>query len=102
MHGTSVRYTIICMAQRIEAVCASIPDTGTQEPPSVQYSLTHHSISEKERRQAGKKKQDKLRERTTVRQIIYVTVIFSSVIVITIVLLYNMKLPNRVLQKTGD
>lgn len=50
MHGTSVRYTIICMAQRIEAVCASILDTGTQDAPAVQYSLKHHGLIQQERR----------------------------------------------------
>lgn len=74
MHGTSVRYTIICMAQRIEAVCASILDTGTQDAPAVQYSLKHRSLIQQERRQARRKKRDKFRERARVAvcQIIYV------------------------------
>lgn len=52
MDGTSVRYTIICMAQRIEAVCASILDTGTQDAPAVQYSLKHRGLIQQKRRQA--------------------------------------------------
>lgn len=48
MHGTSVRNTIICMAQRIEAMRASLLDTSTQDAPTVQYSLTQHSLVHKE------------------------------------------------------
>lgn len=60
MDGTSVRYTIICMAQRIEAVCASILDTGTQDAPAVQYSLKHRGLyNRKEDKQEEGKEEKK-------------------------------------------
>lgn len=60
MHGTSVRSTIICMAQRIEAMRATLLDTSTQDAPTVQHSLTQHSLLQKEdsRARRGLEKKD--------------------------------------------
>lgn len=79
------------MAQRIEAMRASLLDTSTQDAPTVQYSLTQHSLVQEEDSQArrGLEKKDthtglnKLRERSCVSvcQIIYVIVIFAITII---------------------
>lgn len=92
MHGTSVRNTIICMAQRIEAVHATLLDTSTQDAP-VQYSWTQHSLVQQEDSQAKRRLQkrtqtclNKLKERTcaSVGLIIYVIVIITIFSIITL------------------
>lgn len=46
--------TIICMAQRIEAMRASLLDTSTQDAPAAQYSWTQHSFVQEEESQASR------------------------------------------------
>lgn len=94
MHGTSVRNTIICMAQRTETIRASLLDTGSQDTPA-QY-LTQQSYNTKERKTACRGESWRERTRTnlskqreracvTLRLIIYVTRIRSIFTVIVII-----------------
>ena len=39
---------LFCMAQRIEAIRASLLDTSTQDAPTGQYSCTQHSLAQHE------------------------------------------------------
>lgn len=96
MHGTSVRNTIICMAQRSEAMRASLLDTSTQDAPTVQYSLTQQSLVQKEDSQARRELKEKKWKSThthastnsgkcvSVRRIIYVIVSFTIITIITL------------------
>lgn len=55
MHGASVRNTIICMAQRVEAMHATLLDTSIQDAPTVQYSLTQHGWVQQEDSEATRR-----------------------------------------------
>lgn len=92
MHGASVRNTIICMAQRIEAMHATLLDTSTQDAPTVQYSLTQHSLVQQEDSEATRRLEkwtqtcfNKQRQRAcvSVGLLIYVSVIIAIIIIHT-------------------